>query len=736
MADIFGPLTPAERAAAASGNGPAKPKRVPIVPVPEDAPACAWRHPEHGKPVAMWPYYNAAGRLVGYAARVEYWGANGLREKDVVPITYCRVGDANGLERCAWRASGVPPPRALYCLPVLLADCRAPVIVTEGEKKADAVPALFAGFVGTTSMGGAKAAKLSDWTPLASRRVIIWPDNDEPGYRYAEDVARLITAAGAASVAIVTVPVDWPEGWDLADPLPNGVTSEALARLLEEAVRWTSPAQPQPSGAADDGAEIARLAALPPLAYEREREAAAERLGCRVSILDRLVAAKRGGNNASDTLGRGRPLSIADIEPWPEPVDGAELLDALVKAIRSYVVLDAPEADVAALWLLGVHAFDAWTIFPRLFVTAPEKQCGKTTLLDVLSRLVTRPLVASGISAAALFRTVEAARPTLLLDEADAYARDNEDLRGVINSGHRRDGIVIRTVGDNHEPCTFSTWAPMALAAIGHLPGTIEDRSIAVRLRRRRSDEPVESLRLNRTGVLDELARRAARWAADHVPGLAAADPVMPDGIYNRAADNWCPLLAVADEVCCEWSERARTAITSLAAGGAEDAESARVLLLADLRELFAGEPSGVLFTKEILAALAKDENRPWPEWKNGKPITDRQLAALLKPFEVRPKSVRRGAITEKGYRSECFEDAFARYLSGSSVTASQRRDSAPFGMVQSVTPREDVTEGDSSRLSISATCDAVTDDPTIVWWRDDADRWPEHDPEEASWME
>src|SRR5215472_7482732 len=95
------------------------------------------------------------------------------------------------------------------------------------------------------------------------------------------------------------------------------------------------------------------------------------------------------------------------------------------------------------------------------------------------------PRVASGITAAALFRTIEAARPTLLLDEADAYARDNEDLRAMLDAGHRRDGAVIRTVGDNHEPRQFSAWAPVALAAIGHLHSTIEDRSIIIRLRRR-----------------------------------------------------------------------------------------------------------------------------------------------------------------------------------------------------------------------------------------------------------
>jgi putative DNA primase/helicase len=127
--------------------------------------------------------------------------------------------------------------------------------------------------------------------------------------------------------------------------------------------------------------------------------------------------------------------------------------------------------------------------FPRLFITAPEKGCGKTTLLDVLSSLVPRPLSAANIKAAPLFRVIELARPTLLLDEADTYAHSDGDLRSVLDAGHHRDGAVLRCVGDDHEPRQFSAWARVALAAIGRLPGTIEDRSIIIRLRRRRLDE-------------------------------------------------------------------------------------------------------------------------------------------------------------------------------------------------------------------------------------------------------
>ena len=130
---------------------------------------------------------------------------------------------------------GVPAPRPLYNLPRLLASANAPVIITEGEKKADVVPTLFPGYVGTTSMGGAHAAEKSDWVSLAGRDTVVWPDNDEPGRQYAEDVAELVMRAGARSLTIVDIPNHWPEGWDLADPLPEGIEKEMLYELLRSA---------------------------------------------------------------------------------------------------------------------------------------------------------------------------------------------------------------------------------------------------------------------------------------------------------------------------------------------------------------------------------------------------------------------------------------------------------------------------------------------------------------------
>jgi hypothetical protein len=168
----------------------------------------------------------------------------------------------------------------------------------------------------------------------------------------------------------------------------------------------------------------------------------------------------------------------------------------------------------------------------------------------------------------------------------------------------------------------------------------------------------------------------AARWAADQLSALTEADPTMPHGFVNRAADNWRPLLAVADAANGGWPARAREAAARLSADD-DDSQHAGALLLSDLRDAFTQRNTAVLFTAEILGVLAKIDERPWPEFRNGNAITARQVAALLKPYGIKPKTVRRDTTTEKGYRREWFDDAFARYLpppARHSVTTEQLR--------------------------------------------------------------
>jgi putative DNA primase/helicase len=464
-----------------------------------------------------------------------------------------------------------------------------------------------------------------------------------------------------------------------------------------------------------DAIEIARLAALSPLDYEREREAAAERLGCRVSALDRMVAAALGDDRRTDPSGRGRPVTLADVEPWPDPVDGAALLDEIARAIRRYVVLGEADAATAALWTVHAHAIEAAYVSPRLAITSPEKRCGKTTLLTVLWVLVARPLATANMTTATIFRVIEAARPTLLIDEADSFLGDAEEMRGVINAGHcRATATVLRTVEtpDGYEVRGFSVWGAMALAAIGRLPGTIEDRSVKIAMRRRRPDEPVERLRLDRLDELAPFARRAARWALDHLDELRAADPDVPAELHDRAADNWRPLLAVADAAGGGWSERARRAAVTLARDGADDAESVRTMLLADIKTAFNVKATDRLASEEIVAHLTELDERPWPEFRRGRAITMVQLAQLMKPLQISPRTIRLDdGKTPKGYHRRAFEDAFARYLPPErNATTPQAVDSAPFGENRNATSRNGVAFRDPQKPKGAAGCGVVAD--------------------------
>ena len=413
-----------------------------------------------------------------------------------------------------------------------------------------------------------------------------------------------------------------------------------------------------------DEAELGRLAALDLVSYDRTREAAARRLCIRVSTLDTEVSLRRPFPEAAASRG----VSLHAPEPWSDPVFADAVLTALASAIRKHVILTLPAADAIALWIAHTYVADRFQHTPRLGITSPVKRCGKSTVLEVLGIVCQRPLKADNISPAGVFRTVEALAPlTLLLDEADAFLRDNEQLRGLLNSGFERSGQVVRVVEVNkeHQPICFRTFAPLALAGIGALPGTLEDRAVPIVLQRKRAGETVMKLRANGArDYLTELASKLARWAADRTNHLTLNPPI-PDAMGDREGDISVPLLSIADDAGGEWPRRARSALLTLFGGRASDgaAGETEVMLLADIRALFTSLGATRLGTDRILKELGEMDERPWPEWKAGKPITAVQLSRALRPFSIRPKTVRQRQQTFKGYDWDDFVEAWERYL-------------------------------------------------------------------------
>jgi putative DNA primase/helicase len=325
-------------------------------------------------------------------------------------------------------------------------------------------------------------------------------------------------------------------------------------------------------------------------------------------------------------------------------------------------------AEALALWCFHAHAHDATDISPILAVLSPEKQCGKTTTIKVVSALVPKPMHTINTTPSVLFRVVEKYKPTVLVDEGDTFLKDNDDLRGILNGGHdRMSAFVWRNVGDDHEPRQFRVWAPKAIAMIGRLPDTLEDRSIVVPLRRRRNGEAVERFRAGRLGQFAPLLSKAARWAADNLRSIADRDPALPGGLDDRAQDNWRILVAIADQAGGHWPETARAAAVALSseASKGDDGMSAGVLLLRDIREVM-GDMESMSSTALIEALIDMDE-APWREWRHGNPITMNSVARLLKPYKVRPY---RG-VGASVYRAYDLDDAWSRYLDNASVEPS-----------------------------------------------------------------
>lgn len=353
----------------------------------------------------------------------------------------------------------------------------------------------------------------------------------------------------------------------------------------------------------------------------------------------------------------------------------ADVLDELSNTYKRYVILPDGAGDALALWTLYSHAFDTFRISPILVISSPEKRCGKTTLMSIIQQLVANPISTSHITPAAIFRIIEQKHPTLIIDEGDAFIKNNEDMRGILNSGHTRNmACVYRTTGDQYEAKAFSTWAPKVIALIGKLQSTLMDRAIVVRMRRKLSDESVERYRLDKAEeIFSGLKEKCEIWSAENADLLLEIDPLVPDWLNDRAADNWRPLLAIAELAGENWLKRAHTSI-AVAEDVASDDDSVGNSLLIDIRQIFIDSGADRLPTigqgdDALLDKLLDMGERPWPTYNHGKPLSERQLADKLKPFDIKPKSIRlskkrfTGTETAKGYMLKDFEDAFVRYL-------------------------------------------------------------------------
>lgn len=391
--------------------------------------------------------------------------------------------------------------------------------------------------------------------------------------------------------------------------------------------------------------------------------------------------------------------------PDPREIGLSHPLDDLSRFLRQFVAYPDAHCLIAhVLWIAHTHAMHAWESTPRLAFLSPEPGSGKSRALEVTELVVPNPVEAINVTPAYLFRKVgsEDGAPTLLYDEIDTVfgprAKENEEIRGLLNAGHRKHSKAGRCVVRGKQVFTeeIPAYCAVALAGLGGLPDTILTRSVIVRMRRRAPHEMVTPFRRRQYEQEGYALRdRLALWMQSVDSLLVDAWPDMPEGIHDRNADVWEALLAVADAAGGDWPERARVAAVSLVTQSQESTPSLGVRLLADLRTVF-GDAEHVP-TDAIIKRLCAMDESPWSDIR-GKPIDSRGIAARLRGYGISSKVVRIGEHTFRGYRRADLHDAWARYLPVSPATSvtseTCETDSRRVTDVADVTHAADESEG------------------------------------------
>ena len=350
----------------------------------------------------------------------------------------------------------------------------------------------------------------------------------------------------------------------------------------------------------------------------------------------------------------------------------AEVLDELDGFVARYVYFESEAQRTAVvLWVAVTYVADGFDVAPYLHIKSPEKQSGKTLLLEVIELTAWDALMTSNVSLAALFRVMESRRPALLFDEIDSVFPSRkgngdpsrEELRALINSGYRRGAKTLRVGGPRRDKIEeFDSFGPKALAGIGELPDTIADRAIPIRLHRKPRSVTLNRWRRRMVGKeAAEVADRLSLALADLGTLLGEKWPVLPEQLSDRGQDLWEPLLAVADYAGGVWPSRGRAAAIHLHTGADRAGETIGVQLLADIRAVWPDRGEKV-FTRDLLEALNGLEESPWGDWY-GRPLDARRLAKTLRPYGPRSRKVNIGGTTLQGWRRVDFEDPWNRYL-------------------------------------------------------------------------
>ncbi len=352
--------------------------------------------------------------------------------------------------------------------------------------------------------------------------------------------------------------------------------------------------------------------------------------------------------------------------------DGAELLDHVRGFLNRFVVYPTEHAlNAHTLWVAHCWFMDSWESTPRIAFLSPEPASGKSRALEVTEPLVPRPVHAINCTPAYLFRKVSDPKgpPTVLYDECDTLfgpkAKEHEEIRGVINAGHRKGATAGRCVvrGKTIDTEELPAYCAVALAGLDDLPDTIMSRSVVIRMHRRAPNEPVEPWRRRINGAeAAKLCKQFSDWSTNTTP-LENGWPHIPDGVTDRDADIWEALLAVADLAGGHWPHTARVTAVTLVTASKTTKPSVGLLLLRDIRNVFRQSGQDTIPTADILAALRKMDESPWATIRRGEPLDARGLANRLNRYGISPALQHGTDEVFRGYKRAQFTDTWHRYL-------------------------------------------------------------------------
>ena len=362
-------------------------------------------------------------------------------------------------------------------------------------------------------------------------------------------------------------------------------------------------------------------------------------------------------------------LNLNDVEPWSGKVDLDALMKECLYTIKSYVVLSEHDALAVVLWIINSWCPKLFARCPLLLINAPERECGKTQLLKVVEKLVSRPIETANISLAALFRLITNYSPTLLIDEADTFMEGKSEMAGVVNKGYERGGVVLRVESSNRGDQierAFEVFGPKAMAGImleRHLPSATMSRGIQIPLKRKTKDDTVLRLRAADPKVFASLRSRILKFVLENRDVLSKGWEELPGELSDRQQDNWESLLAIANCFGEVWYAKAVEAALQNCAETSPPKSSSNQLL-EDIREVLDNYEEKYIPSVDLLAKLNDDQDMDWSNYNRGQPLTARQLARFMGAYGIKPKTVRiKSGQTPKGYEVREFEDAFVRYL-------------------------------------------------------------------------